>query len=320
MGNRKTKFFVGLFMAAGIGIALVAIIWLGMSRVFEKGKFYAVYFDETVQGLNVDSPVKYRGVAIGRVVKIAVAPDSRLIEVVLKVESAGLKPETDMFAQLKVVGITGAMFIELDRRKEGMEFVSPELKFPTAYPVVASRPSDIRELMRGIDDIVKAMNTMDLGGISQRIKSVLEHVDESVLDADIAGISQQLRSSLAQVDEFDLPGISREIKETLGGLKRDLDPDRWQKILNEVEKTIHGMQDVSDNAATLLTSAGGVLDQTGEGMTSLNRQLIAIAQEVERASTNLNRLLERVAEQPSDIIFSQPPPRRLPYEQEKMEP
>ena len=98
MINKKTKFFVGLFMAGGISIAVVAIIWLGMSRIFEKGNHYAVYFDESVQGLSVDSPVKYRGVAIGRVEQIKVAPDSRLIEVILIIES-GIKAEDDMVAQ-----------------------------------------------------------------------------------------------------------------------------------------------------------------------------------------------------------------------------
>jgi phospholipid/cholesterol/gamma-HCH transport system substrate-binding protein len=199
MVNQKTKFIVGLFMAAGISIAVVAIIWLGMSRIFEKGNHYAVYFDESVQGLSVDSPVKYRGVAIGRVEQIRVAPDSRLIEVLLIIET-GIKAEDDMVAQLKVVGITGSMFIELDRYKEGDESRTPDLRFPTEYPVFATRPSDISELFRGIDDIVQKLNMLDIGGISDRIKVTLEHIDEAVVGADVTELSVKMKKAIDDID------------------------------------------------------------------------------------------------------------------------
>jgi len=116
MASQKAKFIVGLFLVCGIGIALLAFIWLGMSRYFEKGRFYVTYFNESVQGLDKDSPVKYRGVSVGRVHSISVAPDSKLVKVVLKIET-GMVLDTNMVAQLKSVGITGSVFIELDQKK-----------------------------------------------------------------------------------------------------------------------------------------------------------------------------------------------------------
>ena len=118
MTTNKTAFAVGLFIIAGIGIAITAIIWLGMSNYFETGQNHVAFFDESVQGLDKDSPVKYRGVSIGRVQSVGVAPDGTLIQVVLTIED-DLKVESDMYAQLKSVGITGIMFIEIDRKKEG---------------------------------------------------------------------------------------------------------------------------------------------------------------------------------------------------------
>ena len=74
MASQKTKFALGLFVTCGIGMVFLAVIWLGMSRYFKKGHYYATYFNESVQGLDVDSPVKYRGVSVGRVERIVVAP------------------------------------------------------------------------------------------------------------------------------------------------------------------------------------------------------------------------------------------------------
>ena len=118
MASVKTKLAVGLFVVAGFIMVIFAVIWLGMSNYLEKGKFYVAYFDESVQGLDRDSPVKYRGVSIGKVYSIGVAPDANLIEVVLKIET-GLKLDKSIVAQLKSVGITGIMFVELEKKRAG---------------------------------------------------------------------------------------------------------------------------------------------------------------------------------------------------------
>ena len=150
MATQKTKFAVGLFVAVGITLAILVTIWLGMSRFLQKGRFYVTYFDESVQGLDVDSPVKYRGVFTGRVESIGVAPDSKLIKVILKIES-GQKLDENIVAQLKAVGITGSMFVELDQKRAGEADQSPPLSFPSEYPIIASKPSDISGLLGGFE-------------------------------------------------------------------------------------------------------------------------------------------------------------------------
>src|SRR4030043_19418 len=89
MARKTSKFMIGLFVTIGILIGMVAVVWLGASKYFEKGATYVTYFDESVQGLQLDSAVKYRGVEVGRVEKIRVAPDNTLIEVVMKIDLKG---------------------------------------------------------------------------------------------------------------------------------------------------------------------------------------------------------------------------------------
>jgi phospholipid/cholesterol/gamma-HCH transport system substrate-binding protein len=165
MAAQKTKFAVGLFVAIGIALAILVTIWLGMSRFLEKGQFYVTYFDESVQGLDVDSPVKYRGVFTGRVESIGVAPDSKLIKVILKIES-GQKLDQNIVAQLKSVGITGSMFVELDQKRADESDQSPPLSFPSEYPIIASKPSEISGLMGGFEEILNQIKALDLEEIS----------------------------------------------------------------------------------------------------------------------------------------------------------
>ena len=89
MSGRSSKFLIGLFVITGLMIGAIIIIWAGASDLFMKGSTYVSYFDESVQGLQNDSAVKYRGVEIGKVESIRVAPDYRLIEVVMKINLSG---------------------------------------------------------------------------------------------------------------------------------------------------------------------------------------------------------------------------------------
>lgn len=329
MASKRAKFSVGLFVAVGITIALISFIWLGMSRFLQKGQFYATYFNESVQGLDKDSPVKYRGVPIGRVDRIGVAPDEKLIEVILKLET-GQSLDSSMVAQLKTVGITGSMFIEIDRKKPGEPDLSPQIDFPSNNPIVSSKPSDISKLIHGLDDIINQIRLVDLAGISQKIKTTLDDVSAFLSDADAEGVSGQLKVTLKNVD-------------------RIIASDRWEKILTSTEKTL-------SSAQTLLAGAGGslgkvdmTLDQAGslirenreniaqaidelraavgkadmfmekgsdlakgsdDALANLTRQLMVVGQNMERASENLNRVFELLADQPSQLIFGEPPPPR----------
>jgi phospholipid/cholesterol/gamma-HCH transport system substrate-binding protein len=322
MASQKTKFIVGLFLVCGIGIALLAFIWLGMSRYFEKGRYYVTYFNESVQGLDKDSPVKYRGVSVGRVHSIIVAPDSKLVKVVLKIET-GMVLDTNLIAQLKSVGITGSVFVELDQKLKDEPDRSPPLSFPSEYPIVASKPSELGEILRGIDDILKNIKAVDLEGISAKIKSSLDTIETTVQEANVKGISRKAESSLDQ-------------------LNRILNGPQWDKMLASTQETIQAANEffvkgnatlthaesalsqargiIADNEQTIreaLENVNKVIEKTAslatgtdEAFSHLRQNLLVSAQNLERASENLNRFLEVLADQPSQLILGEPRPRR----------
>jgi phospholipid/cholesterol/gamma-HCH transport system substrate-binding protein len=310
MDSQKTKFTVGLFVACGVGIALVAVIWLGMSRIFEKGQFYVAYFNESVQGLDKDSPVKYRGVSIGRVERIDVAPDSKLIEVLLKIEGVQ-KLESDMVAQLKSVGITGSMFVEIDRMREGEPDLSPHLSFPTTYPVVSSKPSGISQILRGIDDVLKKIKSVDLEGISDRVKLGLDDLRKAIADANVKGISDRVKLNLdalrQAIEDANVKKVSKSVTDLMG---------RADRILLKNEKTIHKdlveLARTLENASAFFRKGSSLVAKVDDSYSYLERQLLVIAQNLEKASENLDRLTELLADQPSQLIFGEPPePRKL---------
>lgn len=147
MSAAKNKLGIWRAVIGGI-VAILVVIFLGKSHVSENGNYYVTYFDESVQGLEEDSPVKYRGVTIGRVHEICVAPDSKIIEVVLEIKHR-LILVTDTVAQLKPESIKGNMFIDLDQKKKEELDRSPLLCFPSVYPIISSRPSKAKRVSEG---------------------------------------------------------------------------------------------------------------------------------------------------------------------------
>jgi phospholipid/cholesterol/gamma-HCH transport system substrate-binding protein len=88
MSTVSTHFKLGLFALIGAGCAVVLVFGLGMSATHRSTIRYETFFDESVQGLELGAPVKYRGIVVGNVENIAVAPDRRLVDVTLGVDPA----------------------------------------------------------------------------------------------------------------------------------------------------------------------------------------------------------------------------------------
>jgi phospholipid/cholesterol/gamma-HCH transport system substrate-binding protein len=331
MASQKTKFTVGLFLVIGISLIVLVTIWLGMSHFLQEGQYYVTYFDESVQGLDVDSIVKYRGVPVGRVESIDVAPDAKLIQVTLKIESVQ-KLDKDIVAQLTLVGITGSIFVELDRKAEGEPDQSPYLSFPSEYQVVASKPSEISELLQGVDDLLKQLNSLDIGGISEKAQLSLDHINKKISEANIKGISDSLESSLSRIDQVlndqRLDGILTSMDEagkTINALiaKIDRSLSQFESVLNGVEgivteekesfkKGIEDFRKAMENASALFVNGSLLVRETDESVTYLMEDLSSTVQNLERASENLNELLESLGEQPWQLLFSEPPlPRKV---------
>jgi phospholipid/cholesterol/gamma-HCH transport system substrate-binding protein len=127
--------FVVLFTAALVGV----VLWLGNGEYRTSYDRYYAYMQESVSGLSVNSPVKYRGVEVGRVKEIVLNPDNPE-EVRLTMDIArGTPVKADTLAVLDTQGLTGLAIVNLT----GGSRESPplEAKPDQIYPVIKSGPS-----------------------------------------------------------------------------------------------------------------------------------------------------------------------------------
>ena len=199
MPDKSSKFLIGLFVIVGALICAAIIIWVGAANVFMKGSLCSAYFDESVQGLQVDSAIKYRGVEIGKVQNIKVAPDNRLIEVIMKIDIEGeLQKKT--IATLKTAGITGIVFIELDQIRAGDLADSPKINFKSTYPIIPSRRSEISRFVADTGVIIQSIKDMDIRGISEQLRDTTRAIEDFLEGKKVSNIMTNLESTSANLN------------------------------------------------------------------------------------------------------------------------
>jgi phospholipid/cholesterol/gamma-HCH transport system substrate-binding protein len=344
---KTSNFMLGLFVTIGVFLAAAAILWWGASKYFQKGVPFVTYFDESVQGLQVDSSVKYRGVDVGRVEQIRVAPDNKLIAVVMKIELQG-DVKRNTVAQLKAAGITGIVFVDLDRRSAEEADLSPKLSFPPDYPVIPSRPSQIAQILTSIDAVMDKVKGIDLQAISgkvekeardlsSQIQQTAKSVDNFFQGPTTQGILKNVESATRRADE-SLLRLEKILAE--GNLERIL--ARTESAANQMDRTMARVDKAlaEGNVEAALQEGQGVLQEARHVLSALKEEIRsmklgettlpikelaenldrrtrtigneirALSKNLQVASEKLEIILENAANRPADFIFSGPPPLR----------
>ncbi|MGO8754305.1 MAG: MlaD family protein, partial [Gallionellaceae bacterium] len=105
---------VGAFVLVLSAVLIGGVLWFGSGESYRKiYDVYQTYMKESVSGLNLNAPVRYRGVEVGRVQKIALAPENvEQVQLTLNIER-GTPVKVDTVAVLQTQGLTGLAFVEL---------------------------------------------------------------------------------------------------------------------------------------------------------------------------------------------------------------
>lgn len=341
-GQRTNEWKLGLFVVTGLSVGLATILWLGANK-FEREIISAwTYFDESVQGLDTGSAVKFRGVTIGTVAQIGVAPDKRRVAVLMHIyadvlASLGLrkkdqKDDSDqpfvprnVRVQLASAGITGVKFLSIDLfepKKQPM----PELGFIVPWNYIPAVPSTLRSLedtfLRLADELPEGV--ADAKALLKEARAFLAAVDAPALSKDAQGLMTDAREALAAADA---PGLKGKIDTLLSSLERTAerleglaaDVSRYTAEggqvdglitdVREATRTVREAVDRADIAATtssLRVTAGSVTDlsrELGGASGELRQALVALRDAAEKVA-DLAEVLER---DPGSLIHGRTP-------------
>jgi paraquat-inducible protein B len=230
-----THFKLGLLTLAVFAALVTTLVVLGLHRSGAPAVTYHTYFDESVQGLGTGSPVKFRGVRIGNVSSISIAPDGRYVEVAfaLDVDATRRLRITDrpvgLRTQLSTQGLTGVKFIDMDVIPDAPPQLLPFTPAPrtipaqpsllkgveTAIHVVGERvPSLLEQMSRAIGKLDHLLDDIDGADIPARLAATIDLATE---------IATHARRVFASIDRARLPAALSDLVERAGQLVANVD-------------------------------------------------------------------------------------------------
>ncbi len=299
MSSRQTAQYyrLGIFVLIGAAALVVLVLIFGARNLFSKTLTVETYIKESVQGLDVGAPVRFRGVRVGQVsyinlsghlyetdspasdrkqyvvVRMQITPPSTedAIPYLEKMVQDGLR------AQIRGQGITGVNYMELDFVKDPSNLRVLPYHWKPDYAVIPSQPSPVNILLDNVEDALKNFNKMNLAETQAKVDTLLVNLNGMVAGTD--GKQGGLNDAVTELNVL------------LGKVNKATDNQELAVMIEQ------------------LTGSIVVLRQT---LTSMQGDLTVSADNVRQITDNVNDLSQKANQYPSWVLFGQPPKKLSP--------
>jgi len=292
--DRKVSHFkIGLFILICSGLIVGVVTWLGLSNYFEETKTYVTFLDESVKGLQEDAVINYRGIVVGRVAAIELAPNGRLIKILMALRS-DFDVADYMAVQLKEQGLTGLRYLEIDTAPENLEMLTPELSFPIQDPLIPSIPSEFEQLKRALEGLYGKIMALDA-------KTALEHLERT-----LTAVTKAAQSSASLMNQLAGFAGKEELRENLQKIGAVLESTR--EVADALDGQLAGipagaLADLVSrltNTVTLTQNLVSTLDQEVAESSVLMRRAL---QRFDQLAVQLTSLAETIQQKPSRLLI-----------------
>ncbi|MFA7083007.1 MAG: MlaD family protein [Arcobacteraceae bacterium] len=285
---------IGFFVVILFALLLAFIFWLGKYG-FESKRYdyYTIYFTESISGLNLESPIKYKGFEVGSVKNIKINPNnSEQIEILISILE-GIPIKKDNFGTLGTLGITGLKYIELKGGSHGSALLEEN--------------EDEKKVIRSKQSIIESLELS-----TKDFKDILIQTKKLLSDENLETFSQLLQNnsnSFKNLETFTANLIQKD--KALDSL--------LEKFSNFADKSVISFEIMSDSAATVKTSAASFEELSKGFLKELKNGSFDFKDISKESLDKLNLVLERLdytliesqnfiealEKSPSDIIFKQ---------------
>lgn len=318
MENKAHAFAAGLFVLVVTAMLVALAAWL--TRDTGVRRIYEITSPEAVTGLQSQAAVRYRGVAVGKVVDIGFDPQT-IGNIRVRIAVDDTAPITaSTFATLGFQGVTGLAFVQLDDTGQSKVMLPTDSNAPARIPM---RPSLLSKLSdQGVAILTQVEQT------SLRVNQLLAPENQKQLMATIAGFGQSA-ASVQQLSER-----VQKLSGTMEGiLTAQLGPERVS-IPQFVQEAGGTMKSLGTTAASIdqtaaefrktaleitrlserLNAPGGVVDRLAEGagaMTAAGQAFSAAtlprlnrtSDDASRTARQVTRAVSALSDNPQALLF-----------------
>jgi phospholipid/cholesterol/gamma-HCH transport system substrate-binding protein len=308
MEARVNYAIVGAFVLV-LGAALIGgILWLSSGGAARTAyDTYLTYMDESVSGLSLDAPVRYRGVEVGRVRRIALAPSNiEQVQLTMEIER-GTPVKVDTVAILRTQGLTGIGYIELTK---GLQDSPPLLAKPgERYPVIRSGPSLIARLDSAISSLLTNVNRS-----SESFNALMDETNRAAITqtlADLRVVSSALAARASAIDAGLANGA--RAMENAARLTGEL-----SQLAERIQRSADAFDRMSATIARTSEKANDSLDraraEAGQFAAETLPEVQQLVTDLRELTGSLRRFSEQLERNPSVLLYGKPASKRGPGE------
>jgi len=317
---------IGSFVVGAIVLGVAGLIFFGPGGLFSETQKYVLHFDSSVKGLNVGSPVRFRGVKIGQVkdinVKVKPSDFKFRIPVVIEIEPSRIEAygtkksvldaikttiqgrdpiqalvEKGLRAQLELDSlVTGQLYVNFDMHPEAPMIISGET---TDFPELPTIRSSLGELTKTFEDL-------PLRELSNKLISSAEGFERLVNSPGLHQGLAKFDSTMTQLNTL-LHDLNSELLPLIRSFEQTLQETRG--LVNHVDGKIDPLVDGFNQALNTFDAAANKTQETMQQAQSftaedsrLQQQLAITLQEVSRAARSIKQLSAEIEREPQILL------------------
>ncbi len=307
---------LGIFVIAGVMTLVTFLFLLGLKDVLKSQFEFITIFETSVQGLEVGSPVKFKGVQVGSVTKISIFSKQNLIKVTMKLDGETFDGDSNDYivgdagktlcgmienglgCEQKLTGITGMKVIEINYFPGDSTLKKTHvLKDDRLY--LPSRPSPLDSSLLTVTQIVDKIGKVDFDKIGANLEATLAGINSFINSGELDKVMAQAKQVFADVkaitlkvdqklEDADVKGVSRLVASTLAA---------YEVLAKEIKATVAKL-----DIEKLSKDSRLAVIQVTESINNLETKLNKTLQEATKSVIVVTELMNAIEEDPSSII------------------
>ena len=320
MSKPVNKTMIGFFVVGAIALVVVAIGVLGSGKLFKESTPYVMVFEGSVKGLNVGSPVVFRGVKLGAVSSIRMRADyaTKVFKVLVftdfdpsQIEIVNMDESTakgltkqDRYANMREL-IAGGLRAQLEMQSIVTGQLQIALDFypdkPAVFTGVVKAVEEIPTIPTPLQEFAKKLESLPLEEIFKKVDLALDGIVNLVQSPDLKASVANLNIALKDVQSL-VRNVDAQVKPLSAGVS---------ETLRDVQKLV---KDADVQVATLGPNLNEAIGDGRKLIRNVDGSVESIKANLETALSAATSALKQAEKLFQDLDSSAAPDARLMYQ------
>ncbi len=328
---------IGVFVIGGLALFVAALVFLSSRDLFTPKSIFVAYFQQSVNGLNVGAPIRFRGIPVGEVLQIDGVYDPDMGNIIPRLtlefhpetlENAGVAEgeytllpfllASGLRASLKSASLlTGQLYVALDFHPD-----TPERYFGSGIDAYPELPT----LDSGLDLAIAKLTGLPLEELVESANSALAAAEDLLrhprIDESLEVLPTLLTDADATVVDLrrlanrELAALLTDADATVVGLRQFINRD-LAAVAREANQTLATVRSGLQSLSTTITEESLVqvsstltefektlrlLQERLDASDPLTYELLAALREIGSAARSVRDLADTLEEHPESLV------------------